>query len=139
MSLRPPRVSRPKAAWRQQKGGRAWREGHGAEWVAALWLMLKGYQILAFRLPNKAGEIDILARRGRILALVEVKRRATLEAALAAVTPAQLQRLVAAGQTVKRGRPSLAHLTLRLDMVALAPGRFPRHVPDIGSKGLEFQ
>lgn len=139
MSLRPPRVSRPKAAWRQQKGGRAWREGHGAEWVAAVWLMLKGYQILAFRLPNRAGEIDILARRGRILALVEVKRRATLEAALAALTPQQFQRLVAAGETVKRGRPSLNHLTLRLDMVALAPRRFPRHVRDIGSMGVDLQ
>lgn len=139
MSLRPPRVPRPKAAWRQRKGGQAWREGHGAEWLAALWLMLKGYQILAFRLPNRAGEIDILARRGRVLALVEVKRRATLKAALAAVTPQQLQRLIAAGQTVKRGRPSLAGLELRLDMVALAPGRIPRHVRDIGSKGLEFQ
>lgn len=139
MSLRPPRVSRPQSAWRQQKGGQAWREGHGAEWVAAVWLMFKGYQILAFRLPNRAGEIDILARRGRILALVEVKRRATLEAALAALTPQQFQRLVAAGETVKRGRPSLGHLSLRLDMVALAPGRFPRHVRDIGSKGLENQ
>ena len=133
MSLRPPRVSRPKAAWRQRKGGQAWREGHGAEWVAALFLMLKGYQILAFRLPGHAGEIDILARRGRVLAVVEVKRRATLEAALAALTPKQHQRLVAAGQALKRGRPSLAALDLRLDMVALAPGRFPRHVRDIGS------
>jgi putative endonuclease len=139
MSLRPPRVPRPKSAWRQQKGGRAWREGHGAEWVAAVWLMLKGYQILAFRLPNRAGEIDILARRGPILAVVEVKRRATLEAALAALTPQQFQRLAAAGEAVKRGRPSLASLTLRLDMVALAPGRIPVHVRDIGSKGLEFQ
>ena len=139
MSLRPPRVPRPKAAWRQQKGGRAWREGHGAEWIAAAWLMLKGYQILAFRLPSRAGEIDILARRGRVLALVEVKRRATLEAALAAITPQQFQRLAAAGEAVKRGRPSLNHLTLRFDMVALAPGRFPRHVRDIGSKGLELR
>ena len=139
MSLRPPRVPQPKAAWRQRKGGRAWREGHGAEWIAAVWLMLKGYQILAFRLPNRAGEIDILARRGRILALVEVKHRATLEAALAALTPQQFQRLAAAGETVKRGRPSLNSLTLRLDMVALAPGRFPRHVRDIGSRGLDFQ
>lgn len=139
MSLRPPRIPRPKAAWRQQKGGRAWREGHGAEWIAAAWLMLKGYRILAFRLQSRAGEIDILARRGRILALVEVKRRATLEAALAALTPQQFQRLAAAGETVKRGRPSLNHLTLRFDMVALAPGRIPRHVRDIGSKGLELR
>ena len=60
---------------RGTRGGRAWREGHAAEWIAALWLMLKGYQVLAFRLKGRGGEIDILARRGRVLAAVEVKRR----------------------------------------------------------------
>ena len=116
-----------------------WKGVYSVVSVVGFWLMLKGYQILAFRLPNRAGEIDILARRGPILAVVEVKRRATLEAALAALTPQQFQRLAAAGEAVKRGRPSLASLTLRLDMVALAPGRIPVHVRDIGSKGLEFQ
>jgi len=58
---------------------------------------------------------------------VEVKRRATLEAALTALGPDQYDRLVAAGRSVLRQRPSLAGHVLRIDMVALAPGRFPRH------------
>ena len=74
---RPAPVRRPKAAWRQAKGGTAFRAGHAAEWVAALWLMLRGYRILGFRLKSRAGEIDLLACRGRVLAVVEVKRRAT--------------------------------------------------------------
>jgi len=127
--LRPPPAPRPvKRLWRVALGQRARREGRGAEWVAALWLMAKGYRILGFRLKSRAGEIDILARRGRVLAVVEVKRRATLEGALAAVTGAQRERLLAAGRAVARGRRSLAGLDLRLDMVALAPGRFPRHL-----------
>lgn len=128
---------KPAAPWRRRLGGRSRREGHAAEWIAAAFLMLKGYQILGFRLKSRAGEIDILARRGRVLAVVEVKRRTTLEAAMLALTPHQHARLLASGQAVARGRPALAGLDLRLDMVALAPGRFPRHLrgvlsPDIG-------
>jgi putative endonuclease len=118
---------RPKAAWRQVLGGRAFREGHGAEWIAAGFLMLKGYQILGFRLKTRGVEIDILARRGRTAVVVEVKRRASLDAALQALDPRQLERLRAAGAALLRQRPSLAGLRLRIDAVALAPGRIPRH------------
>ena len=123
----PKPVARPKAAWRQALGGQAFREGHGAEWIAAAYLMLKGYQILGFRLKTRGVEIDILARQGKTAVVVEVKRRATLEAALNAVEFQQLQRLRDAGAALLRQRPSLAGLQLRIDTVALAPGRIPRH------------
>jgi len=119
--------AKPKAAWRQALGGQAFREGHGAEWIAAAYLMLKGYQILGFRLKTRGVEIDILARQGKTAVVVEVKRRATLEAALNAVDNQQLQRLRDAGAALLRQRPSLAGLQLRIDTVALAPGRVPRH------------
>jgi len=125
--LKAPKVVRVKQDWRVGLGSRSHHSGHGSEWLAAALLMLKGYQILGFRLKTRAGEIDILARRGRTLAVVEVKRRATLEAALLALTPDQFDRLLAAGRAVLRQRPSLAGHVLRIDMVALAPGRFPRH------------
>ena len=130
--MKPPKVRaalpvQRKAAWRQALGGRAFREGHGAEWVAAAFLMLKGYQVLGFRLKTRGVEIDILARQGRTIVVVEVKRRATMEAALNAVDNQQLVRLRAAGEALLRQRPSLAGLALRIDTVALAPGRIPRH------------
>ena len=130
--MRPSKVraalpSRPKAAWRQALGGQAFREGHGAEWLAAAFLMLKGYQVLGFRLKTRGVEIDILARQGKTAVVVEVKRRATIEAALNALDPRQLERLRAAGAALLRQRPSLAGLALRIDTVALAPGRVPRH------------
>lgn len=140
--MKPPRIrapkaiSRPKAAWRQALGSKAFRQGHASEWIAAAFLMLKGYQILGFRLKGRGGEIDILARRGRVLVVVEVKRRATMEAALTALTPDQHQRLLISGRAVLHGRPSLAGHELRIDMVALAPGRFPRHVSAISFPGL---
>ena len=98
--------------------------------MAAIWLMLKGYRILGFRLKTPAGEIDLLAQKGRVLAVVEVKSRATLEDALDAVSPAQRARLRRAGQALAARRPALMRLNLRLDMVALAPKRRPRHIAD---------
>lgn len=135
--MKPPRIRAPvrpakaSAPWRQALGGRAFREGHGAEWLAAGWLMLKGYQLLGFRLKTRGVEIDILARRGAALVVVEVKRRATLDTALAAFDPVQRDRLRTAGAALLRQRPGLAGLRLRIDMVALAPGRFPRHRRDL--------
>jgi len=126
--IRKPRLAvAPKSGWRQASGKQAYRYGHGAEWMAAAWLIAKGYQLLGFRLKVRGVEIDILARRGRTLAIVEVKRRATIEAALAAIGPQQLERLRTAGATVLRQRPGLSGLVMRIDTVALAPGRFPRH------------
>ena len=132
--LRPvPVAPRAKRPWRQALGTRSRREGHGAEWVAALFLMSRGYQILGFRLKGRGGEIDILARRGKILAVVEVKRRPSIDQALTAVTPEQYDRLLSAGRKLLHGRPSLAGHQLRIDIVALAPGRFPRHLRGVGS------
>lgn len=131
--MKSPRVAkpvtprRPKAAWRMALGGQAFRDGHAAEWIAAAWLMAKGYRILGFRLKTPGAEIDILAQRGGILAVVEVKRRATVEAADAALQSRQLERLRLAGDKVLRQRPGLKGLLLRIDTVTLAPGRFPRH------------
>ena len=128
---RPRRVPIPKSAGRVGRGRQAHRQGHRAEWWAAAWLMLKGYQILGFRLRTRQGEIDLLARKGRVLVIAEVKRRPNLDAALAAVGPEQTARLRRAGQTLLRQRPSLGGYNLRLDLIALVPGRFPVHVRNL--------
>ena len=116
---------------RQESGARGRREGRFAEAVAALWLMLKGYQILGFRLQTPEGEIDLLARKGKTLAVVEVKRRASVENALASIQSAQREHLIRAARSLAARRSSLRQLALRLDLIALAPGRLPRHVPNI--------
>jgi len=98
--------------------------------IAVLWLMAKGYQILGFRLRTPQGEIDILARRGRVLAVVEVKSRLTLDEALIAVTPRQRDRLRRAAEALASRRRALNGLNVRLDLFALAPGGGPRHIAD---------
>lgn len=120
---------------RSERGRRSRGEGRFAEVLAALLLMAKGYRILGFRLASRQGEIDILALRGRVLAAVEVKRRTTLEAAIEAVYPAQRERIRRAAERVAATRAALAGVVVRLDLIALAPGKWPRHIPDAWQGG----
>lgn len=115
---------------RQARGKAARVSGRRAETLCALLLMLKGYRILGFRVPTRLGEIDILAARGGILAVVEVKRRGDRAAALQAVTPEQRDRLRRAGAQIGAATPRLKGLSVRLDLIAIAPGGLPRHIPD---------
>lgn len=113
---------------RALRGARGRDSGRRAEVWAAVWLMLKGYRILGFRLKTPQGEVDLLARRGGVLAVVEVKRRGDLDAALAAVSADQRARLRRAGAALAARSPALRALAVRLDLVACAPGRRPRHL-----------
>jgi putative endonuclease len=110
------------------RGSAARLSGRRGEVLAALWLLAKGYRILGFRLRLRQGEIDLLALRRGVLVAVEVKARSSLDAALEAVTPAQRLRLRRALRAFVARRPRYAQAELRLDLVALAPGRFPRHI-----------
>ena len=115
---------------RSARGTAARLAGRRAVVIAALWLMAKGYRILGFRLKTRQAEIDLLAMRGKILAVVEVKRRGDILTALETVTFDQRHRLRRAGAALAAGRPSLKGVAVRLDLIALAPGRLPRHIPD---------
>ena len=115
---------------RSARGTAARIAGRRGEVWAALILLAKGYRILGFRLKTPQAEIDLLAQRGRVLAVVEVKRRADIVAALEAVGADQRDRLRRAGLMLAQRRPGLAGAEIRLDLIALAPGRLPRHIPD---------
>ncbi len=115
---------------------RAQRRGRWAEALCVAVLMLRGYRILARRMRSPVGEIDILARRGRLLAVVEVKARPTLALAAEAVTPVQKRRLIRAAEWVISGRPDLAALDIRFDVMLVAPWRLPHHVVDAWRTGL---
>ncbi len=115
---------------RRARGTAARASGRRGEVLAAVWLMAKGYRILGFRLKTRQAEVDLLALKGGVLAVVEVKRRTTLLAALETVSADQRERLRRAGAAIAASRPSLAGAAVRLDLIALAPGRFPMHIPD---------
>jgi putative endonuclease len=115
---------------RSAAGFRARLAGRRGEVVSALWLMAKGYRILGFRLKTPQGEIDLLVQKGGVVAVVEVKLRATIEAAREAVTPRQRERLRRAAEGYAARRAALRGASIRLDLMALAPGRWPCHIPD---------
>lgn len=105
-------------------------KGHRGEWLAAWALRLKGYRILAVRHRTRLGEIDLVARRGRTVAIVEVKARPTLQAAMDAVSPAAQRRIGNAADLWLARQKDAHRLSLRFDIVAVLPRRWPVHVPD---------
>jgi len=113
---------------------RAERAGRRAETIAALFLRAKGFVIVARRARTPVGEIDILARRGRLLAVVEVKARADRAAEGTAVPPAARRRIERAAEAIVSQRPELAALDRRFDVVFVR-GVLPRHAPDAWRAG----
>lgn len=109
---------------------RAHRRGQLAE-ILCLWhLRCKGYRILARRYRVPAGEIDLIVRRGRVLAAVEVKARADWDSAASAILGRQRRRIVRALEQFQRTRPELALLDPRFDVMLVVPRRLPRHLTD---------
>lgn len=108
---------------------RARREAQGrrGEGWAALFLQLKGWRILERRLKTPRGEIDLIARRGRTVIFVEVKWRSSADMLDQAVDPYRLRRVAAAAEAVVH-RYAKAGDLVRIDVLLLAPGRFPRHL-----------
>lgn len=106
---------------------RAYRRGHIAEYWAALYLMLKGYRILALRYRTASGEIDLIARRKDVVAFIEVKARVTESGAVDAVSYTAQQRIRAAADIWLSRRKDAAHLSMRFDIVAVMPRRIPKH------------
>ncbi|MEL6202862.1 MAG: YraN family protein [Pseudomonadota bacterium] len=110
---------------------RAERRGRRAEILAELALLLRGYRVVARRFKTKAGEVDLIARRGMLILMVEVKARRTLSEAMEAVTPTALRRIEAAGDIWLSRQPDFGQLSIRYDLIAVLPRRWPFHVPSI--------
>ena len=119
-------MTRPSRQQRQ----RAERLGHLGEWLAILALMLKGYAILARRARTGAGEIDLIVRRGRLIAFVEVKARPSGNKAIEAVSPHARRRICRAAEIWVSRRPKLRDHDWRFDIVAIVPYRWPQHIAD---------
>jgi putative endonuclease len=106
---------------------RAERRGRLAEWLCLWHLRLRGWRIVARDWRCPAGEIDILARRGKTLAVVEVKSRGELAVAATALPPRQRRRIIRAAEAFLLAHPELRELGLRFDLMLVAPRRLPRH------------
>ena len=103
------------------------RKGRRGEGWAALWFRLHGWRVLARRLKTPRGEIDLVVRRGRTVAFVEVKWRGAAEGLDTAIDEYRLRRVAAATEAVAHRYAGPAD-SIRIDVLLLAPGRWPRHI-----------
>jgi putative endonuclease len=124
-----PMTGRPGTASRH----RAWRFGRLAEALCALSLWLRGYRILARDLRTPVGELDIVARRGRVLAIIEVKARTGDGDPIP--TARQRRRIADGARAFLSMRPHCADLDVRFDLMEVRPWRWPRHHADAWRPG----
>jgi putative endonuclease len=105
--------------------------GRRAETVAAWFLRLKGYRILSRRYKTPAGEIDLIARRGRTIVFVEVKQRPDDAAALDAITAAARKRIARAADLWLSRHPAAVGFDRRFDVILALPRSIPRHLTSV--------
>ena len=114
-----------------QRHHEARARGVAAEWTATLWLLAKGYRILARSFRVSGGELDIVALspfwQPRVLVFVEVRARGTMEAAAESVDAAKRDRVALAADRFCARRRKLNELPWRFDLILVAPGRWPQH------------
>lgn len=109
---------------------RAERRGRRAETIAAWWLRLHGWRIVATRVRTPVGEVDLVARRFSAIAFVEVKARADALGFAMAVDRSRLRRVAAAASFLS-AQPRFAATTVRIDVIMVAPRRLPRHIANV--------
>lgn len=123
-----PRIMARPASTRSPEQRRvAEASGRRGERLAAWWLRLKGWRILDRRVRTPAGEVDLIVRRGHLIAFVEVKMRRTAAELDHAIDQRRLARVAAAAEMLMP-RYALAGEDIRVDVLLLAPGTRPRHI-----------
>ncbi len=112
---------------------RAQREAQGrrGETLAAWYLRLTGWRILARRVKTPRGEIDLIARRGGVVAFIEVKWRRSAAELDTAIDPYRLRRVIAAAEAVAHKFVQVGD-DQRIDVLLLAPGKWPRRIENAG-------
>lgn len=104
--------------------------GRKAETLAAMWLRLFGWRILARRVRVHGGEVDLVAKRGGTVAFVEVKARASVDAAEMALDQYRIRRVAAAAEQLA-ARFARNGEDVRIDAIFIVPGRLPRHLANV--------
>lgn len=111
---------------------RAETQGRRGESLAALYLMLKGWRIVARRVRVAGGEVDLIARRGHTLAFVEVKWRADAAARDWSLDATRLRRVEAAARALLP-RYATPQDNVRIDAILLAPWALPHHLTNVST------
>lgn len=117
---------------KERQGRQSWRKGLLAEYLALIFLKLKGYKILGRRLKTPVGEIDILCQKNKTLIVVEVKYRSTIEAAAHSISRRQMERLSKTVQWIMGSKYSM--MKIRFDVLFITPYKIPKHLKNVWSQ-----
>ena len=104
--------------------------GRRAETIAAWYLRLQGWRIVGQRVRNPRGEVDLIARRGKTLAFVEVKARVSEANLATAIDERRLRRVAAAAESLLHEYGKGAE-EMRIDVILVAPWAWPRHLVNV--------
>ncbi len=106
------------------------KRGRRGEALAAWFLRLKGWRIVGTRVKTPRGEVDLIARRGKSIAFVEVKARAHTSDLATAIDASRLRRVAAAAEILlpKYGKSCE---NMQIDVIMVAPWRWPNHLPNV--------
>ena len=107
---------------------RHYRLGLLAETVSMIVLCMKGYHILARRFRTPLGEIDLIAKRGKTIAFIEVKARNDRTLLAESVSTHQKRRIAKAATYFLASRPQLTYCTFRFDIYLVSPWHWPQHI-----------
>ena len=113
------------------KRQQAEKRGRRGEAIAAWWLRLHGWRIVGERVKTPRGEVDLVARRGKALAFVEVKARATAAQLDQSIDAYRLRRVIAAAEALVE-RYGKGAEEIRVDVILVAPWTMPRHLVNVG-------
>ncbi len=121
---------------RKAKKRKAYDFGVTAEKLAAVFLIMKGYRIISRRYRNPKGEIDIIAKKGNTLAIIEVKARKDFSSCAYSITPWKQKKILSATNWLIGGSGKIAGLNMasehniRFDAILVIPMRLPKHIKD---------
>lgn len=110
------------------------QRGRRGETLAAWWLRLRGWRILAQRVKVKVGEVDLIARKGRTVAFIEVKWRRDAALLGEAVDAHRLRRVARAAEMLA-ARYAKAGDDVRIDVILVAPRTWPRRIANAWQPG----
>ncbi len=109
---------------------RAEQHGRLGETIAAWWLRLHGWRIVGQRIKTYQGEVDLIARRHRTLAFIEVKMRKDEESLALAIDEYRLRRVAATANALAHRYGRDADV-IRIDVILIQPWKLPLHLPNV--------
>ena len=106
------------------------QQGRAGERIAAWWLRLHGWRIVGERVRTRRGEVDLIARRARTIAFIEVKTRGNAAALALAIDEYRLRRVVGAAEALLARYGADAE-EVRIDVMLIRPWRLPVHLKNV--------